>query len=63
MAVLESKRTGALLGVRDYHLSAGENVRIRIPLQSGGRDRRVVLSWQQDPSGWSGGYYNLTLRR
>ena len=62
-ATLESKRTGALLGVRDYHLSAGENVRIRIPLQSGGRDKRVVLSWQQDQSGWSGGYYNLTLRR
>jgi hypothetical protein len=62
-ATLESKRTGALLGVRDYHLSAGENARIRISLHPGGRDKRVVLSWQQDQSGWSGGYYDLTLRR
>jgi hypothetical protein len=62
-ATLESKRTGGLLGVRDYHLSAGQNARIRIPLQSGGRDKRVVLNWQQDESGWSGGYYDLTLRR
>jgi hypothetical protein len=44
-------------------LSAGEIARIRIPLQSGGRDKRVVLNWQQDHSGWSGGYYDLTLRR
>jgi hypothetical protein len=58
-----TKRTGALLGVKDYHLPAGENARIRIPLRSGGRDKRVVLNWQQDQSGWSGGYYDLTLRR
>jgi hypothetical protein len=62
-ATLESKGTGALLGVKDYHLSAGQNARIRVPLGSGGRDRRVVLNWQQDQSGWSGGYYDLTLRR
>jgi hypothetical protein len=62
-ATLESKRTGALLGVRDYHLRAGENARIRIRLQPGARDKRVVLNWQQDQSGWSGGYYDLTLRR
>src|SRR3954468_24776196 len=62
-ATLESKRTGALLGVRDYHFSAGENGRIRISLQPGVRDKRVVLNWQQDQSGWSGGYYDLALRR
>jgi hypothetical protein len=38
-------------------------VRIQIPLQPGARDKRVVLNWQQDESGWSGGYYSLTLRR
>jgi hypothetical protein len=62
-ATLESKRTGALIGVRDYHLSAGENARIRIALQPGVRDKHVVLNWQQDESGWFGGYYDLALRR
>jgi hypothetical protein len=57
-AALESTRTGALLGVRDYHLHAGADTRIRVPLQPGTRERRVRLSWQQDASGW----YDLTLR-
>jgi hypothetical protein len=62
-AALESPKTGALLGVRDYHLKAGADTRIRVPLQPGTRERRVRLSWQQDASGWSGGWYDLTLRR
>jgi hypothetical protein len=62
-AALESKRSGALLGVRDYHLHAGADTRIRIPFRTGTRERHVVLNWQQDESGWTGGSYDLTLRR
>jgi hypothetical protein len=62
-AELDSTRTGALLGIRDYHLKAGADTRIRIPLLPGVRDKHVRLSWQQDVSGWSGGWYDLTLHR
>jgi hypothetical protein len=62
-AELDSPRTGALLGIRDYHLKAGADTRIRIPLLPGTREKHVRLSWQQDVSGWSGGWYDLTLRR
>jgi hypothetical protein len=62
-AQVDSPRTGALLGIRDYHLKAGADTRIRIPLLPGVREKHVRLSWQQDVSGWSGGWYDLTLRR
>ncbi|MDA0167014.1 hypothetical protein OM076_42530 [Solirubrobacter ginsenosidimutans] len=62
-AELDSIRTGALLGIRDYHLKAGADTRVRIPVLPGMREKRVRLSWQQDVSGWSGGWYDLTLHR
>jgi hypothetical protein len=62
-AELDSIRTGALLGIRDYHLKAGADTRSRIPVLPGMREKHVRLSWQQDVSGWSGGWYDLTLHR